>query len=384
MKREKIKNYRKKIPIKTQLKLWVKAGGRCEFGGCNDYLLRDNLTLSETNYSDIAHIVAASKNGPRGNDSLPLSRRNEINNLMLACKNHHKLIDDENFVKDYPKNKLLHFKKDHEDRIYKLNKTRPANKTAIVRFRSNIGKDTAHVPIEQIREAIYPKYPVDEEGVEIDLTAIKTTDSQSYWKVGADCIKGQVSALMTSRIDSPSPKHVSVFAFGPIPFLIHLGNCLGNKADIDIYQRHRDSENWIWKRAKKTVKYKFNLLKRGKDASKVALVISLSGKILINDLPEKVVEDYYIYEITITNQTPSPMFIKSKNDLIGFKIIYHEALSKIGKKHNKAKELSLFPAVPVSVAVVCGIERLPKAHPAFVVYDFNRTKSGFIKTLKVR
>lgn len=377
-------NNREKIPIKVQLKLWVKAGGRCEFGGCNEYLLRDNLTLSETNYSDIAHIIAVSKNGPRGDDPLPLPERNKISNLMLACKKHHKLIDDKEHVNAYPKSKLELFKKDHEDRIYKLTKIRPANKTLIVRFKSNIGKDVVHVPIEQIQEAIYPRYPLDEEGVEIDLTAIRSKDNQSYWKVGGDCIEKQISALMTSRIDSPCPDHISVFAFGPIPFLIFLGNCLGNKADIDIYQRHRDSKNWLWKQSKKAVRYKYQLLKRGKDFSKVALIISLSGKILPNDLPKKIVDNYYIYEITIVGQTPNPMFIKSRKDLIAFKRIYHQALSAIRKQHNKVTELLMFPAVPVSIAVVCGTERLPKAHPTFVVYDFNRSKSGFIKTLKVR
>lgn len=306
------KNSRKSIPIKTQLRLWVKAGGRCELNGCNEYLLRDNLTLSETNYSDVAHIVAASRNGPRGDDPLPLSQRNKISNLMLVCKKHHHLLDDNDYVKTYPKHRLQHFKKEHEDRILKLTKIRPANKTSILRFKANIGKDVVHVPTDQIQRAVYPKYPVDENGIEIDLTSIKG-DDKSYWKVGADCITQRVSELLTSRIDSPSPSHISVFAFGSIPLLVHLGSCLGNKADIDIFQRHRGPISWTWKRKTKAAKYEFYRIKKGKDLTRVVVVLSLSGRINLGDLPNVVNEKYFVYEITITDQTPNPMYIKSRH-----------------------------------------------------------------------
>src|SRR5574341_1151210 len=119
-KRGKISESRSGIPIREQLKLWVRAGGRCEFRGCSKFLHRDGLTLKESNYADIAHIVAVSKKGPRGSHSLAQSKRNQSENLMLACKEHHKLIDSKEHESNYPVELLRQFKSEHEDRIHRL------------------------------------------------------------------------------------------------------------------------------------------------------------------------------------------------------------------------------------------------------------------------
>ena len=43
-----------------------KAAGMCEFEGCNKRLFYDGVTLSKFNNAYVAHIVASSANGPRG------------------------------------------------------------------------------------------------------------------------------------------------------------------------------------------------------------------------------------------------------------------------------------------------------------------------------
>ena len=80
------KPYRRPIPELTTVRLWTRAGGRCEF--CNDYLLQDALTRKEANFSNVAHIVAVSPNGPRGDHPLPRAERDGIDNLMLAGVSH--------------------------------------------------------------------------------------------------------------------------------------------------------------------------------------------------------------------------------------------------------------------------------------------------------
>ena len=62
-------NKRGKSPSKiTLMKLWAISGGRCQFAGCNRRLYKDDLTWDEFNNSNIAHIVAASPDGPRGSE----------------------------------------------------------------------------------------------------------------------------------------------------------------------------------------------------------------------------------------------------------------------------------------------------------------------------
>ena len=66
---------RKSIPEAVRLRLWVASAGRCEFKGCNEYVWRNGLTLSEGNFADVAHIIASSEDGPRGNqDSEEIGR----------------------------------------------------------------------------------------------------------------------------------------------------------------------------------------------------------------------------------------------------------------------------------------------------------------------
>ena len=52
--------------MKNQNLLWAISGGRCEYEGCNTPLYMDILTKKKYNKAYIAHIVADSLDGPRG------------------------------------------------------------------------------------------------------------------------------------------------------------------------------------------------------------------------------------------------------------------------------------------------------------------------------
>jgi hypothetical protein len=373
---------RSKISISTQLKLWVCAGGRCEFLGCNEPLLRDGLTLQETNYSNIAHIVAWSTDGARGDDPLPLADRNRFGNLMLVCTKHHKLIDSEEHAQEYPKELLHEHKSLHEDRIASVTAYQPESKTSIVRMKSNIAGEVVEVPMAHIREAISPRYPVDLAGIEIDLTYIRAAENAAYYSTMADAITQRIAGLYAPGMETDPAQHVSVFALGPIPLLVHLGRCLSNKVPCDIYQRHRDSEDWKWKGEGDEVSYRVSVLNR-RSSDKVALVLSLSGKILERDLPKRVVSEFTVYEITLKGMTPSPSFLRTRANFEGFNAAYRDLLRTIRETHGAVKAIHLFAAVPAPVAVACGRETLRKVDPPLLVYDYDRKKGGFKLKLKV-
>ena len=93
----------------TILMLCAAAAGRCEFDGCNEPLFKDPITLKEFNNSNVAHIIAASPNGPRGNAKLSEEFSDSIDNLMLLCPKCHHLIDSQE--KEYPVEKLREMKR---------------------------------------------------------------------------------------------------------------------------------------------------------------------------------------------------------------------------------------------------------------------------------
>ncbi len=103
--------------------------------------------------------------------------------------------------------------------------------------------------------------------------------------------------------------HVSLFALGPMPLLIFLGSQLSNKVSTDLYQRHRDTESWTWKKSGRPVKYTFQTVQTGSDESRVALLLCLSGSGPREMLPSEINPAYFVYELTLDGSTPSPTFL---------------------------------------------------------------------------
>jgi hypothetical protein len=109
------------IPWKTRLILWVYAGGRCEFDGCNEYLLKHHVTLDAVNLGELAHVVAFEPGGPRGDDGERPDDIHAVSNLMLLCPRCHKLIDDSGTKDRFSRETLVRHKREHEERIFSTN-----------------------------------------------------------------------------------------------------------------------------------------------------------------------------------------------------------------------------------------------------------------------
>jgi len=364
-----------------RLLLFVRAGGRCEFDGCNEYLLRHHLTLTEGNFAEMAHIVAFKPDGPRGKSSPRPADINDVSNLLLLCPRCHKLID--NNPSHYTRKTLEAYKRRHEDRIYHVTGLGPDLKTTIVQLKANIGGQAVDIPASQVTEAVAPRYPTDLRGFVIDLTGIYGDDT-AFLKTAAQNIKREVERLYAPGMDVEKTRHISLFALAPIPLLIYLGCQLGNKIPIELYQRHRDTEDWTWKTtAGQPVTYEFRLLRSGADRSKIALVLSLSGIIHLKNLPADIDESFYIYEISLVGITPSPTFLCTREDLMRFKDTYQASLRAIMRDHGILTAIHLFPAVPAPIAVLCGRELFPKVDPKLLVYDYDKAKDGFTLALEV-
>src|SRR5690554_1735186 len=127
-----------KISEKNKIQLWTLAAGRCQYENCNVQLWRDDLSMVIMNRAYIAHIVANVPGGPRGDEVKSEQLANDIENLMLLCDTHHRLIDVE-AVSDHPVERLIAMKIAHEKRIELLSGINPDFKSYVLLYGAKIG-----------------------------------------------------------------------------------------------------------------------------------------------------------------------------------------------------------------------------------------------------
>lgn len=376
-----MKTKRSRIPDDVKLKLWVFSGGRCEFPGCNRPVWRDGLTLQDDNFAHMAHLVAASPDGPRGDRILSSKLAADFSNLMLVCLNHSKLIDGKHKSK-YTLDFLRSYKAKHERRIQIQTAIGPDMGTTVLQFIANIRERRMSISPSQAYDAIFPRFPSDERGILMDFTNKQGTGNKSYWREFAKEISADLQRALAPGNDRRRVEHLSVFAIAPMPLLIHLGNRIGGSTPVEIYQKHRNTDDWKWKKEPKRNNFRYFVRARNvnKRSRKVAVILSLSGKIHPAEV-DTVLPNAPNYEITI--KKPSRDFLQHRSQLSEFARVYRELLARIRGLHGGNCEISLFPAVPVSVAVTCGHELLPKADPRVTVYDRDSEHKGFVPTLTI-
>jgi hypothetical protein len=338
------------------------------------------LTLKDGNFAQMAHVYAFSISGPRGKDHGRPQDPHGISNLMLLCPDCHKQVDTE--PEDFPVDLLKEYKLQHEDRIRHVGDLRQDRQTVVLQLKSKIGGEAVEIPLTDLRHAVAPRWPRDRQGIVIDLTRIDDTHGR-FLELAADEIRRRVERLYEPGMEVDQIRHISLFALAPIPLLIYLGHCLSNKIPVEMYQRHRDTKNWLWKTDGAAIEYKERLLRQGTDSSRVAVVLSLSGTIAPARLPSSIDGSFSVFELTLSDRIPTPDFLQRRDDLVAFATAYRQLFSHIEVTNPGIAEVHLFPAVPAPVAVACGHELLKKAQPTLVVYDYDKAKGGFAESLRI-
>lgn len=372
---------RREILLPDQCELWGRAAGRCEFQGCNRILYRSVITQELVNVSQKAHIHSFSEEGPRGrgpfkDDATGLNR---VGNLMLLCYDCHRKVDRLKDGGRYNAELLKSWKAEHERRIELVASISPDKRSHVVVYAANIGDGPVSVNASEANEALFPhRYPAQEKPIHLKMTWEGRDDAPSYWLTEDANLK-----RVFDRDISPLARegsHFSIFGFAPMPLLIRLGTYFTDRLAADVYQRHREPEpTWRW--AVKHPAVKFQLKEPRNTAGQPALVLSLSDRIDRSRVCEVLGSDVSIWEITVPR--PHNDLIKTRAHLSSFRTIARAALARIAGRHGTRSKLSIFPAMPVAVAVELGRVRMPKASMPWYVYDHNPVVERFVKALEI-
>jgi hypothetical protein len=116
--------------------LWGKSGNKCAM--CRHTLVFESTSNdSESVVGEECHIISGAKNGPRSDSSFPRNKIDDISNLILLCRVHHKQIDDQ--VETYTPDLLLIIKSNHEKWVEdKLRDTPKISKVRVMRDKAQI------------------------------------------------------------------------------------------------------------------------------------------------------------------------------------------------------------------------------------------------------
>lgn len=364
-----------KIPERIKLLLWGKAGGRCEYDGCNELLWQDPLTKSEFNAAYIAHIIADKPKGPRGDPVLSGQLRYELSNLMLLCDRHHRLIDHEQ-VAEHTVERLSRMKEQHEQRIQFLTSLTENKHSHVLLYGANVGNHSSPVSWDRTTPALLPDYyPAERPAIELGLKNSSHTDAEpGYWQIERENLQKIFSSRVKSRLMTGDINHLSIFALAPQPLLIELGHLLSDIPAAQVYQLHREPPNWKWQDDTDAVDYiiqgptNFN-------QKTVALVLALSATITIDRITNVLGQNVSIWTLTIAQ--PNNDYLKGREHLSAFRKSFRTLLDAIKAEHGQNTLLHVFPAVPVSVAVDIGRIRMPKADLPLRIYDQNMGTGGF-------
>lgn len=369
------------IPQKLQSAIWARAGGRCQYRGCNVDLVGDLIAGRRDGlYGFIAHIVADSTDGPRGDPIRSPQLAKDLSNLMLMCGRHHKLIDVDQ-VAEHPEELLLPMKAAHESRMALVASIDEERSSHVLRFCANIGQNEALVSKQAIFSAMAPdRFPESDQTIDLELLNLAMTDGeQAYWTTQAENLRRQFAAKVSGRIERQEIRHVSVFALAPQPLLIELGRLLCDIVPVATHQRHREPSSWRWACDSKPVTY-LSSEPIGQRDGPVVLKLGVSATVTDDRIEAVLGSEPAIWSLSA--DAPGNDIVRHPEDQASYRRLLRSLFDRIKAKHGTATELHVFPAVPASLAIETGRVWMPKADLPMLVYD-QQPGRGFVPTLRI-
>lgn len=356
--------------------LCARASGRCQFEGCNEYLFKDMITLDEFNRSNVAHIVASNPDGPRGDIIRSHQLSDKIENLMLMCMSHHKMIDA-NPVK-YCENMLIEMKQAHEKTISEQCGLIYKQPTELILFTSPIkGIIPVEISFNMAAEAVMPsKRLASMYGHKIMINLSAEYRSRDYWtEAGRQLIDGYNYTIKSIQSNKPD-MHFSIFPIAPIPLIMKLGYIMGDKVQADVYQKTRMPDTWKWSASSITNRFNTKIISI-RSGNQIALVLSLTA-----DIAQERITEVFDADVIFAIQADrlGVDCISSSEDLAAFWHKYQETCDKIRNQHPEAQEIAVFPAMPVSAAFEVGRRFMPGVYPKLRIFDDDK---GFFESLQI-
>lgn len=382
---------RPKIPDSERMKLWVRSGGRCQI--CRRYLLEGQLGASELTFGEAAHIIGqtASAKSPRGLDEpMTAEERDTADNLMLICDDEHSEIDKLGSRDAFTPGFLREIKRKHEDRVRLATSFSEYDRTTPIRMIGTLRGKPVDVGRDAVAAAVMsgagrmPRFDLSTRNtIEIDLRNIPGEEEPTpdYYTSACAAIDRIIKNKVASALADEDIVHLSIFAFARLPLLVYLGAQLDDTVPVDIYQRHRSTEDWKWPDPDAGAKFTLSVADPAPELDEAVLIVNVSGTVGSHELPSTT-HGLPLSKITIDGYA-HPDALEGPSALLEFSSALRKFLAELERSgHKHVRLLHVFLALPLSAGIILGRVFAPEVHPAIQLYD--RTDSGsYVPAIRV-
>jgi hypothetical protein len=353
---------RPSIPLDVRMRLWAASAGHCQFRGCSKPLTHDAITSAAGNFAQIAHIIAASENGPRGqSNSEDLADKYE--NLMLLCYDCHRLIDTRE--EEYSVQFLTSMKEVRENFISRIVQAREEIETVVLTLSAPIQDQEIYISKTMALEALTQYIPRD--FVSLSLNDELSESDSAYWSAGKKALRRKLDQNIM-RLKGP----LSVFPLAPIPLCIYLGRLLGNKRIIQFYRNDRNvvERCWNWE---PTVECRegeidFQHDQEADSTNHIVIAFSISQEI-DEDAFDRWRQNQNAHLYRMFTDEKASTWLRHRGQMDLFRAKYNELLTLLEHWHGKNYHLHILGPVPAPIAVEIGRQLPPKVAPTLHLYD---------------
>lgn len=364
----------------TKRVVWIKSAGHCEL--CGSDLMHDYRIGKPMKWGEVAHILPASPNGPRGqsdhNEAKAKSLTNDPANLMLLCPNCHDKIDRD--ADGYPKSDLSGLHQAYLERVRLAATTPDGGKAIPVIVQSQHFATTNDIPVRDLLVAMSSEgltafdYPIK---ITFPAPSHRGRDAH-YWQSIQDNVQHELEQQLKRRGgaygDAPA---LAVVGLADIPALIMLGQSLGDRSKRLLFSFNREHQLRWPDQSAEPPEFMFTPPSNGEGP--LALVLSISAQVPARDVTEAL-PGARIAELTIP--VPSYAMVQNRRVIHAFRDALQTHLSQL--EAMTADTIHVFAAIPAALAIEFGALLTTQHQYAYLIFDRdNHNQNRFTPTLQL-
>lgn len=388
------------VKSKTAQKVFIAAAWRCQFDGCGEDLSSHFATNEHANYSYLAHIIASSVDGPRGDAVWSPLLADDAENIMLLCDKCHRLIDRV-APTFYTTEKLRAMRARNVADVKRLLAGLQYPPAEPIMLIGNISGQPHYYSKRNVEDAMLnaglrPSRDVPEYFC-FNNYILHNPHSAAYWGCLFESLYTDIprlKALLNGSARGHARPHLAVFPVHSTSVLMLGGRLIGDTAGVSVFQFHRDKVagsqggQWAWPSdvaAPSPDKYHLETVKDFSGENEACLLVSLTFDIAHERLTKQCFENGHL-------QLPT---LKLSADRFGADVIGHpkdlelfgakldEAIRTLQDKW-KAQRIHLYVGAPASACFRVGQKMQARNQATYVCYETDRGfGSAFKQTLEI-